>query len=311
MIRRYESVDKGGALGLRHFLTASDSPIANASAPPLTSRPEARDFLRQVGRQADDDIDLAEAALMLAVLDRPNGDLDSYRRHLAALAADVAACYAEGEDDVGSRVAALRETMVNRFGYQGDTQTYEDLQNANLMSVIDRRRGLPVALGILFLHVARAQGWDIVGLNFPGHFLLRLEAGGERVIIDPFRGAQECNAVDMRDLLKATVDAALELEPDHYAPVDNRSILMRLQNNIKLRHLRNGQIAKALEILDDMLLFAPAEAGLWREAGLFRGHLGNLTSAIAALETFLGMTDDEAARHQAALIIQQLRNRLN
>lgn len=278
----------------------------------MTTRPEAREVLRKIGEQADNDIELAEAALMLAVLDRPNGDLDSYRRHLAQLAEDVAGRVPPGEEDsVAARVAALRDTLVNRYGYQGDTQTYEDLQNANLMSVIDRRRGLPVALGILFLHVARVRGWDMEGLNFPGHFLVRLESGGERIIIDPFRRALECGAVELRDLLKATAGVAAELEPEHYAPVDNRSILLRLQNNIKLRHLRNGQVAKALDVLDDMLLFSPQEAALWRETGLLRAHLGNLNAAIAALETFMGLAENDPSLHQTALIIQQLRNRLN
>ena len=277
----------------------------------MPSRPEDREFLRQVGQQADSQIELAEAALMLAVLDRPSGDLDSYRRHLGQLAEDVAARHAGFDDHVAARTAALRETLVNRYGYQGDTQTYEDLQNANLMSVIDRRRGLPVALGILFLHVARIRGWDMVGLNFPGHFLVRLEAAGERIIIDPFRRGLECSAVDLRDLLKATAGAAAELEPEHYAPVDNRSILLRLQNNIKLRHLRNGQVARALETLDDMLLFAPQEPALWRETGLLRAHLGNIPAAITALETFMAMAGSDPMLHQTALIIQQLRNRLS
>lgn len=249
---------------------------------------------------------------MLAVLDRPNGDLDSYRHHLTQLAEDVAGRLPpEGDDTVAVRVAALCESLVNRYGYQGDTKTYEDLQNANLMSVIDRRRGLPVALGIVFLHVARVRGWDIVGLNFPGHFLVRLEAGGERMIIDPFRRGLACSAVDLRDLLKATAGAAAELEPEHYAPVDNRSILLRLQNNIKLRHLRSGQVPKALEVLEDMLLFAPREPALWRETGLLRAHIGSLNAAIAALETFMELAGDDPSLHQTALIIQQLRNRLN
>ena len=278
----------------------------------MSTRPEAREYLRKVGEQAGADIELAEAALMLAVLDRPSGDLDSYRRHLAELAEDVAGrVAAEAESEVGARVAALRETLVNRYGYQGDTQTYEDLQNANLMGVIDRRRGLPVALGIIVLHVARVRGWDAEGLNFPGHFLVRLEASGGRIIIDPFRKALECGAADLRDLLKATAGAGAELEPEHYAPVDNRSILLRLQNNIKLRHLRANQINKALEVLEDMLLFAPKEPTLWRETGLLRAHFGNLNAAIAALETFMDMAGDDPAQHQTAVIIQQLRNRLN
>ena len=62
---------------------------------------------------------------------------------------------------------ALARTFCERFDYRGDSETYDDTQNADLIRVIRRRRGLPVALGILYLHAARAQGWPAVGLNFP------------------------------------------------------------------------------------------------------------------------------------------------
>jgi regulator of sirC expression with transglutaminase-like and TPR domain len=85
------------------------------------------------------------------------------------------------------RVAALTQVMAEEHGYNGDRQHYDDLQNANLIRVIDRRRGLPVALGILYLHAARAQGWRAAGINFPGHFLIAVEHDGERAHPRPVR----------------------------------------------------------------------------------------------------------------------------
>ena len=39
-----------------------------------------------------------------------------------------------------------------------------------------------MALSILWLHVGRAQGWEMDGLNFPGHFVLRLDGPDGRAI---------------------------------------------------------------------------------------------------------------------------------
>src|SRR3546814_18868046 len=86
------------------------------------------------------------------------------------------------------------------------------MSNADMMRVIDRRRGLPVALGILYLHGARAQGWPICGLNFPGHFLLRLDLGAERTIIDPFHGGETRDAAALRALLKTMAGEAARSE---------------------------------------------------------------------------------------------------
>lgn len=277
----------------------------------MTSRAEAREILRRVGQQPDEDIDLAEAALALGALEMPGAVLADYRRHLADIVHDLAERVAPEADGLEARIAWLHEVIVERHGYAGDQETYDDLQNANLLRVIDRRRGLPVALGILFLHAARSQGWMMLGLNFPGHFLVRLEADGARAILDPFNEGQVRTAVDLRDLLKATAGSAAELEPGHYQTVSNREILLRLQNNIKLRHLSAQDVPRALEVLEAMRLFAPGEASLWRETGLLEAHNGNLGAAIAALETFLELTGSERHRHQVAALIQQLKNRLN
>ncbi len=277
----------------------------------MTSRAEAREILRRVGEQPDDEIDLAEAALALGVLELPGTPLDGYRRHLAAIVDDLAQRVNPAADGLETRIALLHEVIIERHGYSGDHDTYDDLQNANMLRVIDRRRGLPVALGILFMHAARSQNWPIMGLNFPGHFLVRMDVEGTRAILDPFNEGQVRTAVDLRDLLKATAGSAAELEPGHYQPVTNRDVLLRLQNNIKLRHLSGHDVPKALEVLEAMRLFAPLEPSLWRETGLLEAHAGNLRDAIAALETFMELTDSDRHRHQTASLIQQLKNRLN
>ena len=277
----------------------------------MTSRAEAREILRRVGQQPDEEIDLAEAALALGALEVPGAVLADYRRHLADIAHDLTERVSPEADGLEARIAWLREVIVERHGYSGDHDTYDDLQNANLLRVIDRRRGLPVALGILFLHAARSQGWAMQGLNFPGHFLVRMDADGARAILDPFNEGQVRTAVDLRDLLKATAGSAAELEPGHYQPVSNREVLLRLQNNIKLRHLSARDVPRALGVLEAMRLFAPGEAALWRETGLLEAHDGNLGGAIAALETFMELSGSERHRHQVATLIQQLKKRLN
>jgi len=293
-------------------LSARKGPPGEGVQAPVTMRQEALDLLRRIGGAEDDAIDLAEAALALALLDHSVPDLAPYRAHLAALRSDLAAIVADGgAADLAGRIEAIRCVLVERHGYAGDSETYEDLQNANLIRVIDRKRGLPVALGILYMHAARSQGWSIVGLNFPGHFLVRVDLGSARAIIDPFNEGQVRNVVDLRDLLKATAGSAAELSPDHYQPVANRDVLLRLQNNIKLRHLSAHDIPKALEILEGMRLFAPHEPALWRETGLLEAHTGKLADAITALETFMALSGDEHQRHQTASLIQTLKKRLN
>ena len=246
----------------------------------MTQNVEA--ILRAIGAGPDHPIALAETAL---ALQKPSNDSEAadapYHQHLAEL------CDAVGR--VSARTVfeahdALCAVLAGDFHYQGDDLTYDDLQNANLRRVIDRRKGLPVALGILYIHVARAQGWTIGGLAFPGHFLLRMDGVDGRVVFDPFHAGVARSASDLRDLLKLVNGAGAELLPDHYRSVTDREILLRLQNNVKLRLLQMDAPAKAASVIDQMLLFAPKQIELWRELGLAQISAGALKAAIAALE---------------------------
>ena len=51
----------------------------------------------------------------------------------------------------GASPEQLAEVIARSYGYRGDSDTYDDLQNADLVRVIERRKGLPVALSILYL----------------------------------------------------------------------------------------------------------------------------------------------------------------
>lgn len=275
----------------------------------LSSRSEARGALMRLAVTPDAAVDIGEAALALAAFDRPDRAIAPYRGHLDDLAAETGAALADSDGGLAAQIAALQQVLVERYGYAGDDDTYDDLRNANTMWVIDRRRGLPVTLGILYLHCARRLGWRMEGLNFPGHFLLRLEHDGARAIIDPFNSGRPVTAADMRDMLKATAGAAAELQPAYYQPVSARDVLLRLMNNIKLRHIAADDMPHALSALERMRLFAPDEPSVWRETGLLQAHMGDVAGAVEALETFMSLSDNDRQRHHAAMLIQELRSR--
>ncbi len=231
--------------------------------------PDAEALLKTIGDDPDSGFDLFEGALALAALERPRVDLARYRDHMSKLIQDVERTTTGKPGTLEERVAALRQVIVIEHGYQGDVATYDDLQNANLMRGIDRRKGLPISLGILYLRTARAQGWAADGLSFPGHFLILLEREGRRAIVDPFNDCATRDAEDLRRLLKAAIGIDAELAPHHYAVVSDRDVLLRLQNNVKLRLTQLGEGARAVTTIKVMLQFAPTEprfGARWRRS---------------------------------------------
>jgi len=276
----------------------------------VSKRSKLMEALCEIGSRDDANIDLAEAALVLAALDRPDTDMAPYSDHLEALAGDVKAAV-DPSSSAGMQIAALRKVLAGDYGYDGDADTYEDMHNANLMHVIDRRKGLPVALGILYLHGAQACGSHIFGLNFPSHFVLRIEARGQRAIFDPFHGGKVMTPQDLRQRLKDLQGSSAEIAPSHYAAVGNRDILIRLQNNIKLRAIRHGALERAIEVLHVMTLFAPELTELWWERAVLQYQLGNVGSAITTLENYLARPGEDPEHAGIEDLLRKLRSQVN
>lgn len=277
--------------------------------------PEISRRLNAFGKLADNELGLTETALVLARAERPGITAASYERHLEKLTDDVAA-YAgrDGEspkDGLDMRCEALRQVIARRAGYGGSDDAYEDFECANLMRVIDRREGLPTLLGIIYIHVARALGWTIDGLDFPPRFLVRLEWGGERRILDPFDGGRVMEPHDLRDIYKAVSGPQVEIQPRHTLAMSNRAIILRSRRNAKVLHLRSENLEGALDVVETLLMLAPRELALWREAGILNARLDRVAEAVAALEQYLANAGPDAARYRTSILLQELRARLN
>ena len=273
---------------------------------------DPRAALDAIGLLPDTEIDIADAALQLARVDVPDADWRAARAHLSDLARDAVALAAEvAEGDLPARADALAHLLASHYRYRGDTDTYDDMDNANLIRVAERRRGLPVALGVLWLHCARAAGWGAHGVDFPGHFLVALEGKGTKAVIDVFGGGAVLDARELRALLKRVEGEAAELRPGVLQPMSARAVLLRLQNNIKIRRLRAGDLRGALACTEDMLRIAPDQASLWREAALMNQRLDQVSAALRCFERFLVLVPRGEAAERARAVMEELRARLN
>lgn len=271
----------------------------------------AEQWLASLAGVPDEAIDLAGASLALGALERPWQSLDREVDHLAQIADDMRRSVSASTLSVDARAEAIRTVMFSQHRYAGDYETYDDLRNANILSVIERRRGLPIALSIIYLHLAGTMGWHSEGINFPGHFLVRLTDGPERLIINPFDDGRPIGTGELRALLKVVEGGAAELKPHHYVPASRRDILLRLQNNIKIRQIQAGRLDDARETVNRMLLYAPGRPALWHALGVLNAETGRPKAAIDALQKVANLDGGGAWQRQVAQLMQTLRYKLN
>lgn len=276
----------------------------------MTEAAVIREELRRLANQPDASVELGETALALAAYERPAARREACRTVLLELTRAVALrAEALKTGVIENRVKALTGAVIDDYRFRGDERD-EALDGLDLIQVIDRRRGPALTLGLVYLTVAHGLGWSAEALSFPCHFLVRLEDGdGQRVIFDAYDGTVLTDAAELRARLKARLSVAAELTPEHYMPLSNRAVLLRLQNGIKFRLLREGRLERALRTVEAALLFAPEHLPLWREAGMMHLRLGNVPAAITALETFVTRAPESTARHRIAILLQELRGR--
>ncbi len=271
-----------------------------------------------IGNIEDDDICLANAAIGLSK--QPNHSYDFYTHRLAELSDAVYAYYigfAGGDPstdsfgraiqhDIIKKLAAIRAVVFDQYQFHTERSHHNLKAKTDFCDMLERRQGTPINLAILCIHLARAQGWSAEGIAIPGHFVCRLEASGERIIFDPFNRAKALNASDLRSLVKQTLGQEAELEYKHYSAIENRSILLKLQNNIKQQQKQLKNFRAALAAVNTMQQIAPEEPRFLYDAGLLYARANQAKTAITVLSRYVKKSKSRYRKNSANRVLRLL-----
>ena len=250
------------------------------------------DFTR-LGLVDEEAIVLDEAALALALPDNPETDLDPYHSLLRLVASRLEA-EAPHAKTAHERAGALSLVLNGEFGFIGDRETYDDSANADMIRVIDRRRGLPVSLSILYVAAARRLGWTANVLDLPGHVLVLIGDEADSAVIDPFRGGVLVQPEQIVSFLSASAQRGTKVV--QVAAMPNRAILVRLLLNQATRAEDAGSDRAARPIHDRALRHS---AGPPRHFTPFpkQDHRRDRPDSIAAGDGLLGFGIERPKPH--------------
>lgn len=245
------------------------------------------DALVAIGCQADAEIRIDEAALHLAAADRTRADLGPALHWLAEMGERLAGGVSPGI----SRAGALSSLLAGREGLDGDREDYEAARNADLLSVLARRRGLPVALAILYVGVARRAGWAARVLSLPGHVLVAVDGDETMALIDGFAGGRVLTPAEIAGL-PSVMALGRGLRAGEATLMRNRETLIRLLMNPAARARQAGDNGRALTLYRRMTLIAPAMPELWWERARLERVSGDTVAARRSLAAMREITRD-------------------
>ena len=270
------------------------------------TRDDAIAVLTGAGQAEDEAFPLLEAAIACAIHDSPFRDPQPVRT-LAAHAAERLAERIGGEspDD------ALTETMASDLRLNGDLLNYDHPGNTDVIDVAERRRGLSATLSVFYLDAARRAGIKARGVDFPGHFLLRVETPEGPVALDPFSQGRLVRPSELtRRALRAGLTPHVADRLDVLmAPVSDREALIRLQNVLFSRAIHAEDYEGAERSALRRALLDPDDHRPWLDVAAAREKQGSLAGALDALAR--ARTVDDPMEITRQMSVDRVRLQLN
>jgi len=193
--KEFERLGRTAAPALRNALRAADA-TTRSRARQLLLEADRRRVVRRLVRYASRTEHELETALFL--LDRyadPRDDMRAYRRALDAFA-DELRRRLQGVAPGRARVLVMIDYLHDTIGFDGAANDYHHPGNIHLCRAIERRAGMPLTLCAIYSFVARRAGLRAEFLALPGHVLLQVTDGGERIIVDPFNQGRILSETD-------------------------------------------------------------------------------------------------------------------
>lgn len=269
----------------------------------MSRQAEGRARFAALIRRPEEEIDLAEAALLIAGEEYPDLDVAAYLSLLAHMGAE-ARRRVGGSRPAASALETLNHYLFDELGFAGDTENYYDPRNSYLNDVLERRTGIPISLSTVYMTVARHSGLPIRGVGFPGHFLVKFAGEGEEIVLDPFNRGAILTEADCQRLLDQATAGRARFSRELLGATGTKAILARMLGNLKGIYAATRQYAKALACVERILLLTPDAAPDIRDRGLLLAQMQRTEEAVLALTRYLKQSP---APEDAAQVKEQLR----
>ena len=253
---------------------------------------------------SDDDMDLARAALEVARDEYPNLQIESILADLDTLADRVRELSPDNNNPI-ELLRSMNTCLYSEFGLSGNTKAYSDPRNSYLNDVLERKLGIPITLSVVYLEIGWRLDLPLVGVSFPGHFLVKCHMGQSLVVVDPFDAGRSLDEDDLVSRLEAVVgerDGLRDLLPRFLVGASKREILSRVLRNLKLIFMQAERYKRALVACNKLCLLDPDSAVEFGDRGKVYEQLDCFSAALGDYRRALAL---DPAGPQALAIKQQ------
>lgn len=270
----------------------------------------ARQQFAEMIARGESSIELDRAALLVAAEEYPALQIENCLAQLDALAEEARRRMTLGElFNPLACATTLAAQLFYEGRFNGNMSDYYDARNSFLNEVLDRGKGIPITLSIVFIETARRLGIKLVGVGMPGHFLVKYSANAQEVFFDPFNGGRVLTAEDCRRMIEAMYDGRVNFDSSFLHAVTKKQILSRLLQNLKTIYVNASDLNKLLGVIERLLLLNPDSVLELRDRGVTCHALRKYSQARVDLEAYLRRVPHADDKDQIQQVLNDVRQR--
>lgn len=264
----------------------------------------------------EENLNLAEAALAIAQEEYGDLNIAAYLDRLDEMGATLRRRLWP-DISTGDAIRSLNYYLFDELGFAGNAEDYYDPRNSFLNEVLERRRGIPITLSVVYIEVGRRIGLSLHGVSFPAHFLVKCIVRDGAIVLDPYSKGVSLSVDDLVQRLKSWhsgLEPSAELIKNMLATAGSREILARMLRNLRGIYLDKRNLDKALQASDRIIALAPQAAAEYRDRGQIYLELECFRAALADFRQYLLLKPDAADAEEVqrkAMGLQQRAARLN
>ena len=173
-------------------------------------------------------IALENLSFKIARLEYPTLQIENYKNLLSHYSDNIRYSVTANSSKL-ELLQGINWYLFTVLGLNGDTAKYYDPQNSYLNRVLDRKKGIPVTLSVIYMLVAHRLGLDLSGIALPGHFVLTVSNTPGKYYIDVFNKGKIISSNDCKEIIKR---AGVGFEEKYLQPVNSREIISRILRNL-------------------------------------------------------------------------------
>jgi regulator of sirC expression with transglutaminase-like and TPR domain len=263
---------------------------------------------RDLINRPDDEIDLAEAALLIAKSVNADLDIERYLSQIEGLALQLAERLSDSQSET-DRIRALNQFLFDEQGFAPNVENYYDPRNSFLNEVLERRVGIPISLSILYIEVGRRVGLPLCGVSFPGHFLVKCKVSDGLIVLDPYCRGVSLSLHDLQQRLREVKggEVSRAIIAGMLVSANKKEILARVLRNLKAIYVEREDDNAALSVMEWIITLTPADASEVRDRGLLFAKLECPRAALEDLERYLELAPDAEDAHDLRTRMVELR----